>query len=418
MDSKGKMTRREFFKNSTKVGLGLAGGASIIGKARTAYPQSKLEKIEIRIGYQPYGGGNCSNSNYMAQTHIFAKYAEEYGYDVQETFVPLLSGPVINEGLLAKKLELGQVGPYPSMSMLAAGAEVYIIGVPEGHSDHAMLVRPNSPFRSIEDLIKKKAVIGLVLGSSAHQFIESVCEVHYKKSAKELGLVLTDMPTTAQATFPQGVDAVIPWAPMTYVMEGRGLAVRLLSLTGRTGKAHELGEGKTLPGFEKSWAYPEAYALHRNTWLIRREVADKHPRLIVAFMRAFQDTVYTLHRDLDRAFEASQIWWRLPKETAMAMLKEELLPGLRDWGWATDGDLSTMVFTSKWLHPRGAIKRVVTWDIIKDYVKPWKLVQEAYEKGTLVSPPKYPSIEEMTKTTAVDKRGYPVWMQDKWRLVG
>lgn len=416
METKKKITRREFFEKSVQLGLGAAGGLSVLSHSRLS--QAKPQKIEIRIGYQPYGGGNCSNSNYMAQTHIFAKYAAEYGYEITETFVPLLSGPVINEGLLAKKLELGQVGPYPSMSMLAAGADVYIIGIPEGHTDHAILVRPDSPIKNLDELVKRKTVIGLVLGSSAHQFIESVLEIHYGKSAKELGIVLTDMPTTAQATFPTGVDAVIPWAPMTYVIESRGIAVRLLSLTGKTGKAYDIGEGKYLPGFEKSWAYPEGYALHRNTWLIRREIADKHPRLVVAFLRSFQDTVYTLHRNLDRAFEASQIWWRLPKEIALPMLKEELIPGIRDWIWPTDGDLKTMVLTSKWLFPRGAVKRVVTWDIIKEYTKPRNLVKEAYEKGTHVSPQNYPSVEEMTRKDAVNVRGFPVWMVDKWRLLG
>lgn len=407
------ITRRRFISYTGPGVLAVTGLASL-GQSK-AFAQSR-KRIVVQVGYQPYGGAASPATNYMTLEHLFAKYAERYGYDVQETYIPLLSGPVVNEALIAGKLDIGEVGPYPTLSVMAAGASVYILCMAEGAVDHAILVRPNSPIKDLGDLVKRKSTVALAVGSSAHQFIEAVFETHFAKSPKEMGLTLLDMPITSQVTFPEGIDAVVPWAPTSFLMEHRGVAVRLLGLNGLTGKAHAQGEGKLLPGLEKAWGYPEGYALHRTVWLGRREFVKAHPALVTAFMQAYQESVYTLHRNRDKAFQVSEAYWRLPKELALQAINQDLLIGRRDWIWPTDGDFSSYIFTSRWLIQRKALKRPVEWSIVKEYTEPRDLVKEAYEKGTDVNPGRYPALAEMTKASASDVRGFPVWEIDKWRL--
>lgn len=406
-------TRRRFVWDLGKGALATAG---VLSLGRTKAFSQQRKRVVVTVGYQPYGGACSPATNYMAFEHLLTKYAERYGYDVQETIVPLLSGPVVNEALIAGKLDIGEVGPYPTLSVMAAGASVYILGMAEGAGDHAILVRPNSPIKELEDLVKRKSTLGLVVGSSAHQFIEILFETHFGKSPREMGLTLLDMPIPSQATLPEGIDAVVPWTPTSFLMEHRGVAVRLLGLNGLTGKAHARGEGKTLPGFEKAWGRPEGYVLHRTVWLGRREFVKAHPALVIAFLQAYQESVYRLHRNREKAFEVSEPYWRLPKDIALRVIDQDLIIGRRDWIWPTDADFSSYVLTSRWLISRKALKRPVEWDVVREYTEPRELVKGAYDKGADVSPGQYPPLTEMTRANASDVRGFPVWAVDKWRM--
>jgi ABC-type nitrate/sulfonate/bicarbonate transport system substrate-binding protein len=408
MSSGFRITRRAFGKTALS-------GVATLGLGMGARPASAQAKAEtIRIGWTRAGGAGGPAVRWLEKNNLLSKYV---GPDINLTkkFVPLESGPVVNEGLLANELDIGMVGPFPAISMIARGADVQIICNGEGNNHHAVMVRPDSPIKDVADLVDRKSNIGTVIGSSGHLFVEMMFQAHFGKSPKELGVTLIDIPPASQATLPEGLDAVAPWSPTTFTMVQRKTGVILVDNNGRTGPAHRLGEGHILPDIKKSWGFPEGYMQHRTVFLARREFVKSKPHLVVAFLQAYQDSISYLHTHKKDHFESSIDDWKLPEDLATEVIKQDLIGGLRDWIWLTDGDLSSYVHISDWLAPRRMLSRPVSWELLREYTQPSEVVMAAYAKGAGAHGGSYPSDAEMLRTDVFDRRGVPSWQPDKWR---
>jgi sulfonate transport system substrate-binding protein len=133
---------------------------------------------------------------------------------VEVEIVGLLSGPEINEGLASGKFPVGNGGDFPVTSLLDKRVKVKSAGVIWTPLDeHPILIHVDSTIRQPKDLEGK--TVGLVVGSSA--------EFAFVGYAKAKGLDLSKisikpMSIPDQATFPAGIDAVVPWAPTPRLM--------------------------------------------------------------------------------------------------------------------------------------------------------------------------------------------------------
>jgi hypothetical protein len=54
------------------------------------------------------------------------------------------------------------------------------------------------------------------------------------------------------------------------------------------------GAGILLPSVKKSAFYPDGYYLHRSFWVVNNTLAEKHPKVVVAFLMAQQEAVAAL----------------------------------------------------------------------------------------------------------------------------
>jgi sulfonate transport system substrate-binding protein len=127
------------------------------------------------------------------------------------------SGPPLLEALGAGALEFGATGDVPPLFAQAARADlVYAAAAPAPGSQSAILVRKDSPIRTIADLKGKS--IAFVRGSSAHNVAVSVLAT--------AGLTLKDVtpvslgPADAAAAFASGqIDAWSIWEPFFSIAE-------------------------------------------------------------------------------------------------------------------------------------------------------------------------------------------------------
>lgn len=373
--------------------------------APTAVPAAGgAKRQEVRSAFQPYGGATSPAAANMDRNRILEQYV-----NVTATYIPLLSGPAVNEALLAGSADFGEIGPFPTMSMLGRKAEIELLLQAEGAVDHAIMVRTNAKVDDLQTFLAKKPSIGVVVGSSAHQFLDSVTQAHVGKTAADAGIKLVNLDLPTQATLPDGVDAVLPWAPTTLQMESRKSGVRYLSSNGMTGEAYPGGAGKTLPGFEKAQGYPEGYFLHRTFWVVRRAFAKEHPDLVQAFARAYQHSVFDLAANHNKAFTLSEVYWRLPEDLAVKIIAGDLIVGQRNWVWPTYSDLKALIDGSTFVAQQKAIPQPLTWaDIVGATRVSRDLVKQAYTQGAQNSGPSYPKDTEFT-AMAKDARGAPMW---------
>jgi len=130
--------------------------------------------------------------------------------------VPFLAGPPLNEGIVSGALQIGNGGDFPVTSLVMVNAPVKSSGfIWTPIYRHSIMIRPDSTISKPEDL--KGKVIGLVTGSSAEFAFVGYCEAHGLDPAKDVTVKPMSIPD--QATFPRGIDAVLPWDPTPILME-------------------------------------------------------------------------------------------------------------------------------------------------------------------------------------------------------
>ena len=178
-------------------------GAAMMFLGTIAYGESN-ELSAVRIGYQKYG-----TLNVVKAEGGFEKSLTDKG--VKITWILFTAGPQLMEALNAGSIDFGNVGEAPPVFAQAAGVNfVYFGNQPPYPKGEAVLVRKDSPIKSIQDLRGKR--IALNKGSNVHFFLVKVLEKN--------GLKLDDItpaylpPSDAWAAFEGGsVDAWAIWDP-------------------------------------------------------------------------------------------------------------------------------------------------------------------------------------------------------------
>lgn len=195
-----RITRRKF------AGL-LAGSAALplIGSV-PAFAQEKV----LRIGYQKYG-----TLVLLKARGILEEKLQKIGFDVRWTEFP--AGPQLLEALNVGAVDFGTTGETPPIFAQAAGAPlVYIAHEPPAPTGEAILVRKDSPIKTVAELKGKN--VALNKGSNVHYLLV--------KALEDAGLAYTDIKTTflppadARAAFERGaVDAWVIWDPFQAAAE-------------------------------------------------------------------------------------------------------------------------------------------------------------------------------------------------------
>jgi sulfonate transport system substrate-binding protein len=159
----------------------------------------------IRIGFQKGGGLLVMLKRQGAVEKAFAPQ----GTTVK--WIEFPTGPQMLEALNAGSIDFGTTGAPPPIFAQAAGIDVVYVGAePPPLASEAIIVKPDSPIRSVAQLKGKR--IAFAKGSGSHLLLVSALD--------RAGLSIRDVqpvflgPSEARAAFDGGsVDAWVVWDP-------------------------------------------------------------------------------------------------------------------------------------------------------------------------------------------------------------
>jgi len=195
--------------------------------------------------------------------------------------VPFLSGQPINAALLANSIHVGTGGSFPMTSLMDRKAPVKNTCPCWTPLDQfTLIIRPEDrgKYKTVADL--KGKTIGLVSGSGS-ELVWVLMALHWGLDPYK-DVQLKNMTIPDQATFPQGIDAVFPWAfTPRYMMDYRKNGIEL----------------------EDSGRYQVYFA---GTY-VRQELLQNAPEAVQAMMDAMVEAL---------------LWSRLKPEQATDMVRE------------------------------------------------------------------------------------------------
>jgi sulfonate transport system substrate-binding protein len=159
----------------------------------------------VRIGFQKGGG----LALIMKKQGLLDRALAPKGVTVK--WIEFPAGPQMLEALNAGSLDIGATGAPPPVFSQAAGADlVYVAAEPPPVTSEAIVVKPDSPIRSVAQLRGKK--VALQRGSGSHLLLVAALE--------KAGMSIRDVravylaPADARAAFEAGaVDAWVIWDP-------------------------------------------------------------------------------------------------------------------------------------------------------------------------------------------------------------
>jgi sulfonate transport system substrate-binding protein len=195
-------------------------------------------------------------------------------YDLELQVVRVKTGIEMAEALIGGGIDIGIVGGAPLVSALRRTKKMVVLGSAwTSDGGYAkVLVRPNSPFKTINDLKGKK--IANKIGSGSYRALGDWCA---KNDCKVSDFqILNTSPAAIIAALESGsVDAGIWFAPTTSIAVHRGIARILTDFKGAN--------------------------LGAATWTARKDFATKNKDILVRFMAATIDAQELIKKDPKKA---------------------------------------------------------------------------------------------------------------------
>lgn len=174
------------------------------------------EPMVVRIAYQPTSSAIILGKAKGFYDQAFAKEGAKVEYDL------FLSGPLAVEAAAGDHVDLLNVGNIPPVIARANGIDVKIIAKSAFNpTTNAVLVSPNSPIHTIEDLKGKK--VAVQVGSSVHYFLSQVL-AEKGMTLHDVQLVNLPGPDQGPALESGNVDAIVLWMPYRTQLEMAGKA--------------------------------------------------------------------------------------------------------------------------------------------------------------------------------------------------
>jgi sulfonate transport system substrate-binding protein len=195
------MKRREFLQ------LSAGAAAAVLWSGRAS---AEALPREVRIGTQKGGFFPA-----VRQRHTLESAFQPEGIEVK--WIDFQFGPPLLEAINVGSVDFGYVGDAPPIFAQAANARIrYVAAVKQEGTTQAIIVRADSPIKTLADLKGKRVAFGK--GSSAHNLLVAALE--------KAGLSWNDItpaplaPADATAAFIKGsVDAWSIWDPYLALAE-------------------------------------------------------------------------------------------------------------------------------------------------------------------------------------------------------
>ncbi|KAF1018959.1 MAG: putative aliphatic sulfonates-binding protein [Paracidovorax wautersii] len=205
--------RRQWLASAGALALG-----STLGLPATRAQAQGQRANTLRIGYQKYGSLVLLKGDGGLDKQLASQ-------GVQVTWTEFPGGPQLLEALNVGAIDFGATGEAPPVFAQAAGADLVYVGVePPAPAGEAILVKADSPIRSVADLKGKRVAFNK--GSNVHYLLVKALEAASLPYGEVQTVFLT--PTDGRAAFASGnVDAWVIWDPFQAAAE-KQLGARVL----------------------------------------------------------------------------------------------------------------------------------------------------------------------------------------------
>jgi sulfonate transport system substrate-binding protein len=193
--------RKAFAAGALALGLIVAGSAKAADQPGT-----------LRLGYQKAGILVVARNQQVIEKRLGAK-------GIETSWIEFTSGPPLLEAMNAGSIDIGLTGDTPPIFAQAAGAAItYVAALAPNGPGEAILVKPDSPIRTVADLAGKR--IGFKRGSSANNLVVAALA---KAGVPWTSVKPFDLgPAEGMAAFDgDSVDAWAIWDPFFAVAELR-----------------------------------------------------------------------------------------------------------------------------------------------------------------------------------------------------
>ena len=263
-----------------------------------AAPASAGQTIRIGIGHQSFCTDSYAGGIVIKGLQLLEKYLPREGkykdvtYDI--VWEDYTSGPPITNQMLAGKLDIGVMGDYPLLVNIARFQEmqslksiiVSMTGYNLQGSGNSIVVPADAPLYRFEDLKGKK--ISVPFGSAAHGMLLKAL-VDRGLGPDFFMLINQSPPIGATSIQEKRIDAHADFCPWGELLEFKGF--------GR----------KIFDGSQTGVAY-----LHGP--VVRRDFADRHPEIVVAYLKAVVEANDWITRNPEEATTKQEQWTSIPKE--------------------------------------------------------------------------------------------------------
>ena len=395
------------------IGTAALAGGMLLGAPYVARAQGAKQAVKVSVGRIPWAAANSPVTQYMIQNKLFEKRAAEAGYDVTIDWREYPTAMPMVEAVVGNNLDMGMWGNTPIIRAISQKLPISLMAVGEGHLRFVIATRKGSPIRTIQDL--KGKTVGTLLGGDPYNALSQMLRYELgSANPKDHGIKIVNTPTLAQAAqVPTGMDASCAIYPAYLAAESTG-TVAVMNSFGYTEDYYQgplgTGAGILLPSVKKSPFYPDGYYLHRSFWVLNNQLAEKLPKVVVAFLVAMEDAVAQLSTmDPGPVSQLVKDYWKLDSTQGAKAVKDDVL-FQRAWCWPTENDARAVLEVSKFLVDSKVIDEPLTWAQVKGtFDRTAPLVKQAYEQ--LGSKP--PEAEFM-RTDTNDLRGKPVWEMAQW----
>lgn len=200
-------------------------------------------------------------------------------------WVEFASGADVINYFAANEIDIARFGSSPAVAGITRGLPIEIIGL-EGLISGAerLIVRPD--IKNLQDLVGKK--VAFPANSTAQYALEEALTLN-KIDKSKIKLIPLKPAEIVSAWTRGDIDAAYVWGPFTQQLEKEG--------------------GKEI---YRTTTLNEKGILVYNNFAVRKEFAEKHPDLVIKFLKAYQDQVDEYKRDPKAASEKISKYLSLP----------------------------------------------------------------------------------------------------------
>jgi ABC-type nitrate/sulfonate/bicarbonate transport system substrate-binding protein len=226
----------------------------------------------VKFAWQPSFSGQNATVAVAMSNDLFGKRG------LSMDFSAVASGVLVNKALIEGKAQVGAGGNFPLTLLIDKQVPVRVVAVTAPNLKHQVLVKADSPIKSMQDLIGKRPplTIGLVLGSSAEFYFQATAVTNRIKVGYDVEL--KNVPLGEQAKALETMDAVIPWDPVssTIVASGKARAIDV--------------------------SYP--YNVYQGSFFVHKDIIDDAPDVAQAITEALVEADLWLRKYPDKGLAA------------------------------------------------------------------------------------------------------------------
>lgn len=286
------------FRNTTLA------SALLAGTVLTSAPLLAQETITIGIGTQDTTTNTVTVGAVVRELKLLDKHLPKTGRYANVTYKldwqNFTSGPPVTNGMMANKLQFGAMGDYPlvvngftfqsnpeSKSQLIAVAAYNIDG-----SGNGVVVHKDSPFFELSDL--KGKVLSVPFGSAAHGMMLKAFQD--RGWAPDTIRLVSQSPEVGTTNLQEKkIDAHANFVPFAELLPFRGFARKIF----------------------------DGVETNAPTWhgvVVRTDFAEKHPEIVVGYIKAVVEANAWVRSDPKTAAEKIAQWTGIEKEVVYIFL--------------------------------------------------------------------------------------------------